>query len=86
MITMIFIMLTSIFRGIIHTTVPAILNMLMVILPSNGGRRDKVNPVHTIANSDHPYKGFDVNYDINLNICYHQLVDIFKHQTYCGKL
>ncbi len=30
--------------------------------------RDKINPVHTIANSDHPYKGFDVNYDINLNI------------------
>lgn len=29
--------------------------------------RDKVNPVHTIANSDHPYKGFDVNYDMNLN-------------------
>ncbi|MEP6467123.1 MAG: SusC/RagA family TonB-linked outer membrane protein [Parafilimonas sp.] len=30
--------------------------------------RDKVNPVHTIAHSDHPYKGFDVNYDMNLNI------------------
>ena len=30
--------------------------------------RDKVNPVHTIANSDHPYKGFDVNYDVNLNV------------------
>ncbi|MBV9963707.1 MAG: SusC/RagA family TonB-linked outer membrane protein, partial [Parafilimonas sp.] len=29
--------------------------------------RDKVNPVHTIANSDHPYKGFDVNYDLDLN-------------------
>ncbi len=29
--------------------------------------RDKVNPVHTIANSDHPYKGFDVNYDLNFN-------------------
>ena len=29
--------------------------------------RDKVNPVHTIANSDHPYKGFDVNYDMNFN-------------------
>ncbi len=29
--------------------------------------RDKINPVHTIANSDHPYKGFDVNYDLNLN-------------------
>ena len=30
--------------------------------------RDKVNPVHTIQNSDHPYKGFDVNYDVNLSI------------------
>ena len=30
--------------------------------------RDKVNPVHTIANSDHPYKGFDVNYDASLNV------------------
>jgi len=29
--------------------------------------RDKVNPVHTIANSDHPYKGFDINYDLNFN-------------------
>ena len=29
--------------------------------------RDKVNPVHTIKNSDHPYKGFDVNYDLNFN-------------------
>lgn len=29
--------------------------------------RDKVNPVHTIENSNHPYKGFDVNYDLNLN-------------------
>ena len=29
--------------------------------------RDKINPVHTIANSDHPYKGFDVNYDLNFN-------------------
>lgn len=26
--------------------------------------RDKVNPLHTIANSEHPYKSFDVNYDI----------------------
>jgi TonB-linked SusC/RagA family outer membrane protein len=24
--------------------------------------------VHTIANSDHPYKGFDVNYDASLNV------------------
>jgi TonB-linked SusC/RagA family outer membrane protein len=30
--------------------------------------RDKVNPVHTIRNSNHPYKGFDVNYDANFNI------------------
>ena len=30
--------------------------------------RDKINPVHTIANSDHPYKGFNVNYDVNLNV------------------
>lgn len=30
--------------------------------------RDKVNPIHTIRNSDHPYKGFDVNYDIDFNI------------------
>jgi TonB-linked SusC/RagA family outer membrane protein len=29
--------------------------------------RDKINPVHTIANSDHPYKGFDVNYDLDFN-------------------
>lgn len=30
--------------------------------------RDKVNPVHTINNSNHPYKGFDANYDLNINI------------------
>ncbi len=30
--------------------------------------RDKLNPLHTIKNSDHPYKGFDVNYDINFNV------------------
>ncbi|WP_083257049.1 SusC/RagA family TonB-linked outer membrane protein [Arcticibacter eurypsychrophilus] len=29
--------------------------------------RDKINPVHTVANSDHPYKGFDLNYDFTLN-------------------
>jgi len=29
--------------------------------------RDKVNPVHTIENSNHPYKGFDINYDLNFN-------------------
>ena len=30
--------------------------------------RDKINPIHTIQNSDHPYKGFDVNYDVNFNM------------------
>ncbi|MFT3947413.1 MAG: TonB-dependent receptor [Agriterribacter sp.] len=30
--------------------------------------RDKINPLHTIDNSDHAYKGFDVNYDFALNI------------------
>ncbi|WP_423149359.1 SusC/RagA family TonB-linked outer membrane protein [Rubrolithibacter danxiaensis] len=30
--------------------------------------RDKVNPIHTVENSNHPYKGFDVNYDLALNI------------------
>ncbi|WP_145673190.1 SusC/RagA family TonB-linked outer membrane protein [Chitinophaga polysaccharea] len=30
--------------------------------------RDKVNPIHTISNSEHPYKNFDVNYDMGLNI------------------
>ena len=30
--------------------------------------RDKVNPVHTIQNSNHPYKNFDVNYDLGLNV------------------
>lgn len=29
--------------------------------------RDKINPVHTIQNSDHPYKGYDANYDMTLN-------------------
>jgi len=29
--------------------------------------RDKVNPLHTIENSDHSYKGFDVNYDLGIN-------------------
>ena len=29
--------------------------------------RDKVNPLHTIENSDHSYKGFDVNYDLGVN-------------------
>jgi len=29
--------------------------------------RDKVNPLHTIDNSDHSYKGFDVNYDLGVN-------------------
>ncbi len=30
--------------------------------------RDKINPVHTIPNSDHAYKSFDVNYDFTLGI------------------
>lgn len=30
--------------------------------------RDKINPVHSIQNSDHPYTAFDVNYDLGLNI------------------
>jgi TonB-linked SusC/RagA family outer membrane protein len=30
--------------------------------------RDKINPMHTIENSDHSYKGFDVNYDFVLNL------------------
>ncbi|MEO6149622.1 MAG: SusC/RagA family TonB-linked outer membrane protein, partial [Mucilaginibacter sp.] len=29
--------------------------------------RDKINPIHTIENSDHPYKGFNVNYDLGVN-------------------
>jgi TonB-linked SusC/RagA family outer membrane protein len=30
--------------------------------------RDKINPLHTIENSDHNYKGMDVNYDFILGI------------------
>lgn len=30
--------------------------------------RDRTNPVHTVANSSHPYKSFDVNYDLGLNV------------------
>lgn len=30
--------------------------------------RDKINPLHTIGNSNHPYKSFDVNYDMALNV------------------
>jgi TonB-linked SusC/RagA family outer membrane protein len=30
--------------------------------------RDKINPIHTINNSDHNYKGLDVNYDFILNV------------------
>lgn len=30
--------------------------------------RDKTNPIHTIRNSNHPYKSFNANYDLNLNI------------------
>jgi hypothetical protein len=48
--------------------------------------RDKVNPVHTIKNSDHPYKGFDVNYDLNFNYAINNLAYLFKHQPACGQL
>jgi len=30
--------------------------------------RDKVNPINTVYNSNHPYKNFDANYDLDLNI------------------
>jgi len=30
--------------------------------------RDKTNPINTIENSDHPFKSFDVNYDLALNL------------------
>lgn len=30
--------------------------------------RDKVNPINTIDNSNHPYKGFDVNDDLSLDL------------------
>jgi TonB-linked SusC/RagA family outer membrane protein len=30
--------------------------------------RDKSNPINTIQHSDHPYKGMDVNYDLDFNI------------------
>lgn len=30
--------------------------------------RDKTNPIHTIRNSNHPYKSFNVNYDLNLDV------------------
>lgn len=29
--------------------------------------RDHINPIHTVANSNHPYKSFDLNYDLDLN-------------------
>ncbi|RYE19967.1 MAG: SusC/RagA family TonB-linked outer membrane protein, partial [Sphingobacteriales bacterium] len=29
--------------------------------------RDKINPIHTIQNSDHPYKGVNMNYDLVVN-------------------
>ncbi|WP_454801209.1 SusC/RagA family TonB-linked outer membrane protein [Mucilaginibacter phyllosphaerae] len=29
--------------------------------------RDKINPIHTVKNSEHSYKGFDVNYDLGIN-------------------
>lgn len=30
--------------------------------------RDSVNPINTIQNSDHPYKNFDVNYDLGVDL------------------
>jgi len=30
--------------------------------------RDKTNPIHTIHHSNHPYKNFDVNYDLGLTV------------------
>ncbi len=29
--------------------------------------RDKINPIHTVNNSEHSYKGFDLNYDLGIN-------------------
>lgn len=29
--------------------------------------RDKINPIHTVANSEHTTKGFDINYDLGAN-------------------
>jgi TonB-linked SusC/RagA family outer membrane protein len=30
--------------------------------------RDKINPLHTLENSNHAYRGFDINYDLGLRI------------------
>ena len=30
--------------------------------------RDKTNPINTIENSNHPFKSFDINYDLALNL------------------
>jgi TonB-linked SusC/RagA family outer membrane protein len=35
---------------------------------TNWWSRDKINPLHTVSNSDHTFKGMDVNYDFVLNI------------------
>lgn len=37
-------------------------------VPFKWWSRDKTNPIHTIKNSNHPYKNFDVNYDLGLNV------------------
>ncbi|TFF34475.1 SusC/RagA family TonB-linked outer membrane protein [Mucilaginibacter psychrotolerans] len=29
--------------------------------------RDKINPINTVQNSEHSYKGFDLNYDLGIN-------------------
>ncbi|RVT96476.1 SusC/RagA family TonB-linked outer membrane protein [Mucilaginibacter limnophilus] len=36
-------------------------------LPVEWWSRDRINPLHTIENSDHPYKGLNVNYDLVVN-------------------
>ena len=41
--------------------------------------RDKVNPINTIQHSDHPYKGMDVNYDLNFNVGHHPLAEFLQY-------
>ena len=37
-------------------------------VPFKWWSRDKINPLHTLDNASHAYKGFDVNYDVALNL------------------
>lgn len=37
-------------------------------VPFKWWSRDKINPLQTAENSNHEYKGFDVNYDLDLNL------------------